>query len=90
MQASDAEQAIDSSPSDAEPSGSRRRRHVEEYAPFELGLKALGCDEAFGEVQCARTRPCTSRKWECPIFHRLQLCAECLLELQSRCARHRF
>jgi len=43
---------------------------------FELSLRALGCDEAFGEVQCARARPCTSRKWECPIFHRLQLCVQ--------------
>ena len=24
----------------------------------------------------SRARPCTSRKWECPIFHRLQLCVQ--------------
>ena len=24
----------------------------------------------------SRARPCASRKWECPIFHRLQLCVQ--------------
>ena len=59
---------------------------------FELRLKALGGDEGFGEVQCARTRPCTSRKWECPIFHRLQFfvqscCWNCKVGVQDIVSR---
>ena len=52
---------------------------------FELSFRALGCDEAFEGTPLHQSQVGVP-----DLSSPAALCAELLLELQSRCARHRF